>query len=286
MAEAVTAPAAKAAPKPPKSVTQGGKLTWPAWIWIAVIGIYFILPLVATGIFSLWQGGSTYNFDGYASLLQKKDMWASFFLSLRLAVETVVVSLLLLVPTVLFTHLRAPKLRPVLEFISVLPFVIPAIALVEGLIGLYTSFTAPLALPIWFVSSPEFMVVGYVILALPYTYRALDVGMRALDVHTLTQAGQSLGASWWQIIMKVIVPNLRSAIMGATLLTLAIVLGEFTFSNILVFQTFAVYINYIGQTNGTEAAALSLFSFLITWLGMLGILTGSGRGKMGAGGAG
>lgn len=254
-------------------------------VWIVLVAAYFFLPLIGTAVFSLWAGGNTYNLSNYVTIAQNTKVWASLWLSVQLAIYTVIISMALLVPTVLFVRLRMPKLRPVLELISVMPFVIPPIALVEGLTGLYSVPDAPLAMPVGFVSSPQFMVIGYVILALPYTYRALDVGITALDVHTLTQAAQSLGASWVQIFARVIIPNLRTAILGATLLTLAIVLGEFVFANILLFNTFAVYINYVGQTNGTGAAALSLFSFFVTWIGMLGILAGGSRGQVRTGGA-
>lgn len=272
---------ARTARRKPASATGVG---FGGWVWIAIVAVYFFTPLVATALFSLWAGGTRYNLDAYGALIRNPDMWASLWLSVRLAIYTVIITMALLIPTVLFVRLRAPKLRPLLELISILPFVIPAIALVQGLTGLYSAPDALLPLPLWFVSSPEFMVIAYVILALPYTYRALDVGITALDVHTLTQAAQNLGASWPQIFARIIIPNLRTAILGATLLTLAIVLGEFTFANILLFNTFAVYINYIGQTNGTQAAALSLFSFFVTWIGMLGILSSGSRGQVQAGG--
>lgn len=265
-----TVPAAAA--RPARRAKARGRLGPAGWAWMAGVGLYFFLPLFSMGVFSLWAGGDRYDLGSYRAALESGPMWQSLLLSLRLAVETVLVTQLLLIPTVLFVALRASKLRPLLELISILPFVIPAIVLVAGLTALYTG-------PSWWVSNPEFMTVGYVVLALPYTYRALDVGIRALDVSTLTQAGLSLGASWTQIFLRVIVPNLRSAIIGATLLTLAIVMGEFTFANVLLFNTFAVYINYIGQTSGGQAAALSLFSFVITWLAMLGILLAGGRRK-------
>ena len=283
MAEALTIPRAD---KRRVKGRAGERLNPISAGWMLIVAGFFFLPLIGTAVFSLWAGGSTYNLSNYAALMQNPKVWASFSLSAQLAVYTLVITMLLLVPTVLFVRLRAPWLRPVLEVISVMPFVIPPIALVEGITGLYSVPGAPLALPVWFVSRPEFMIIGYVILALPYSYRALDVGMSALDVSTLTQAALSLGASWTQIFFRVIIPNLRSAILGATLLTFAIVLGEFVFANILLFNTFAVYINYIGQVNGTGAAALSLFSFVVTWIGMLGILAGGSRGQVRTGGVG
>ena len=69
-----------------------------------------------------------------------------------------------------------------------------------------------------------------------------------------------------------IVPNLRASLLSAAFLTLAIVMGEFTMSVLMQFTTFAVYINYVGATQAQGAAALSLLSFGITWVAMLGIL--------------
>lgn len=248
---------------------------------LVVIGLYFFVPLVATGAFSLWEGGNRYGFAAYAALVHQPKLWQSLGLSVRLAIETILVGLVVLVPAVFWLNLRVQRLRPMFDFLSVLPFVVPPIALVAGLTALYTG-------PDWFVGTANYLVVPYVILALPYTYRALDVGMRALDLKTLTEASQSLGAGWLTLIFRVVVPNLTTALIGAALLTIAIVMGEFTFANILLFNTFAVYIDYIGGTSATQASALTLLSFLITWLAMLGVLfTGRGprRGQVQIGGA-
>ncbi|MCW8307836.1 ABC transporter permease subunit [Acidiphilium sp. PA] len=247
---------------------------------LGVIGLYFVIPLVATGAFSLWEGGDKYGLAAYAALIHQPKLWQSLGLSVRLAIQTILVGLVVLVPAVFWLNLRVQRLRPLFDFLSVLPFVVPPIALVAGMTTLYTG-------PDWFVGTANYLVVPYVILALPYTYRALDVGMRALDLKTLTEASQSLGAGWMTLIFRVVVPNLTTALIGAALLTIAIVMGEFTFANILLFNTFAVYIDYVGQTSATQAAALTLLSFLITWLAMLGVLfTGrGGRGQVQIGGA-
>jgi len=248
------------------------------WIIIILGGLFFFVPLIVTGIFSLWEGGSHYGFSAYTLLLTTPGFWASLSLSFELAVETIIVSFFLLVPAMIFVHLKAPWLKPLFEFISNLPFVIPAIALIDGLTTLYTG-------PSWLISTPNYLVIPYVFLALPYAYRSMDVGLTTLDVRTLTEAGQSLGAGWGRIIFWVLLPNLKAALIGATLLTLTIVMGEFTFASVLLFHTFAVFINDTGQNAVTEAAALSLFSFLITWLFMLGVLITGRRNPATLGGA-
>jgi putative spermidine/putrescine transport system permease protein len=243
---------------------------------LALAALYFIVPLMMTVAFSLWQGNGRYGFDAYRTLLARPNLFPSLIVSLELGLATCAAIVLLLAPAMIFMHLYAPKLQPVFEFIAALPFVVPAIALVAGLSVLFTG-------PEWLIGTPFYLTIPYFFLALPYAYRAIDVGIRALDLTTLTEAGQSLGASLGQIVRMVVLPNLRPALIGSMLLAFAVVMGEFTFANILLFHTFAVLINEVGQNAPTEAAALSTLSFLITWGAMLGALM-VGRGNAQPGG--
>lgn len=247
------------------------------WAALAVAGLYFLTPLAITVAFSLWEGGARYGPAAYLALLGQRDLWSSLGLTLVLALETIALLLALLVPSLIVVHLRAPRLRALFEIAAILPFVIPAIALVAGLTTLYTG-------PAWLIGSPSYLVIPYTVAALPYAYRALDVGLQTLDVRTLVEAAQSLGTGWARILGQVILPNLASALASATLLTLTIVMGEFTFANVLLFKTFAVFINEVGQTQVTEAAALSMVSFGITWAAMLGVLRTGRRGTAQLGG--
>ncbi|MGH7084269.1 MAG: ABC transporter permease [Acetobacteraceae bacterium] len=242
------------------------------WVTLGLAAIYFATPLVVTAAFSLWEGGNRYGFAAYRALIGQPVMWESLLLSFRLSIETIIAGFILLVPALVFVHLRAIWLRPVFEFISVLPFVVPAIALVAGLTTLYTG-------PSWLIGTANYLVIPYFFLALPYGYRALDVGLSSLDLKTLTEAGQSLGASLPQMLRMVILPNLVSSLLGATMLTLAVVMGEFTFASILLFKTFAVYLNDVGHSKVTEASALVLLSFVITWAAMLIVLASGRRGQ-------
>ena len=240
------------------------------WAVLGAAAVFFIVPLVMTVLFSLWEGHGQYGLSSYRSLLARPNLWPSLVVSLELALATCAVIVVLLTPAMIFMHLYAPRLRPVFDFVSALPFVVPAIALVAGLSALFTG-------PEWLIGTPYYLTIPYFFLALPYAYRAIDVGIRALDLTTLTEAGQSLGASLGQIIRMVVLPNLRPALIGSLLLTFAVVMGEFTFANVLLFHTFAVLINEVGQNAPTEAAALSTLSFVITWMAMLGVLV-VGRG--------
>jgi putative spermidine/putrescine transport system permease protein len=174
---------------------------------------------------------------------------------------------------VYWVHLKLPRLRPVLAFLALIPFVVPPIVLIVGLLDLYRGA------PRWFYDSPYwFLPAAYVILAFPYMFFSLDAGFRAIDVHTLSEASQSLGGSWATTLRRVILPNIRAAALGGSFLTLAIVMGEFTMASLAAFQTFPTYIQYIQETQAYPAAAASLLSFGITWAAMLALLfVGSGR---------
>ena len=112
---------------------------------------------------------------------------------------------------------------------------------------------------------------------------SLDAGFRSIDVHTLTEASQSLGASWATTLVKVILPNIRAAALAGSFLALAIVMGEFTIANLSAFHTFPLFLQYVNETQAYPAAALTLMSFAITWAAMLSLLfVGRKRGARGA----
>ena len=247
------------------------------WSWIILlIGfIYFFLPLFATFEFSMRMLKGRYTFEAYRVAFTDPRFFKAFGFSLLWAVLTIIISLLLVVPTTYWVHLRLPRLRPTVEFITLMPFVVPAVVLVFGLIRVYGRYT-------FFVSVPILLIAGYVVLSLPYMFRAVDAGLRAIDVRTLTEAAQSLGAGWGTILFRVIFPNLRVAILSGVFLTFAIVMGEFTFAALLVWPAFGPYMEEIGAMRAYTPQALSVVSFLLTW-GSIGLIQRIARGAPGQG---
>ena len=75
---------------------------------------------------------------------------------------------------------------------------------------------------------------------MPFTYRAIDTGVRAIDLHTLVDASRNLGASWPSTLARVVLPNVQTAVLGAMFLTIALCLGEVVIATLLLYQTFPV----------------------------------------------
>jgi putative spermidine/putrescine transport system permease protein len=250
--------------------------------WVAMIigALYFLIPLIATFEFSLRLKRGEYSFEAYRVVLNDPQFRATFAYSTAVAFATIVLGSLLVVPTAYWIQLRLRKLRPIVEFVTLLPLVIPAIVIVFGYIRLYNS-SSLLPLTVSAGGTNVLLTLGYVTLALPYMYRAVDTGLRSIDVRTLTEAAESLGAKRPTILFKVIFPNLRVAILSGAFLTFAIVIGEFTFASLLNRPAFGPYLQLIGANRAYEPSALAIIAFAITWACM-GLIQVFGRGARGA----
>ena len=252
-----------------------------SWLWIVLGAIYFILPLYATFDFSLRARKGVLSLLAYQNIFADPNFWSTIGFSLEIAVFTIIVSILLVLPTAYWIRLRLPQLRGMLEFISMLPFVVPAIVLVFGLIRVFSS--APFFLTNTFLGTDALLIAAYVVLALPYVFRSIDTGLAAIDVRSLTEAAQSLGANWGTILFKIIFPNLRVAILSSAFLTLATVVGEYTIASFLVgIKAFGPYMSLIGQNKTYESSSLAIISFMVTW-GFMGLIQLFNRGKADSG---
>ena len=264
-------------------VSRRRRLNLFRYVVFTVFGLFFLLPLLAMARFSLeaaklgtwsvtaWRQIASYQNTGIPPLL------SSIEITLELAVITCAVMLVLLVPTMVWVRLRVQWLARTIEFICLLPLTIPAIVLVVGLGEIYNKIRH-------FSLSALMLFWVYVILALPYAYRALAAGLSAIDVTTLSEAARSLGASWFTVVVRVIAPNMRAAILNALLLTAALVLGEFTIAYLLLYTNLQVELYSISRSTpnagvlfSTSLAAL-LFAFVL-----LLILSYAGRRRRGRG---
>ena len=101
---------------------------------------------------------------------------------------------------------------------------------------------------------------------MPFTFRSLDVGIKALDLRTLVDAARSLGAPPLRVMWNVLLPNLRTSLINATFLTITVVLGEFTIASLLLKRTLPMY---MAQAQGREpqgALGLGLLILVLTTL--------------------
>jgi putative spermidine/putrescine transport system permease protein len=235
-----------------------------SWIAFIIGTLYFIVPLIGTFEFSMRMKRGEYSFEAYRVVFSDPNFQQTFLYSTLMGLITIVIGVVLVVPTAYFIQLRLPRLRPVVEFITLLPLVMPAIVIVFGYLRLYNS-SSWIPLTANARATDLLLAFSYVTLALPYMYRAVETGMRAIDVRTLTEAAEVLGAKLPTILFKVIFPNVRVAILSGAFLTFAIVIGEFTMASLLNRPAFGPYLQLIGANRAYEPSALAIIAFLITW---------------------
>jgi putative spermidine/putrescine transport system permease protein len=237
---------------------QVGPLIARVVILVVVLG-YLVLPLFAMVEFSTRGDYGTRSLSAYAAIFSYPNMVDGITNSLEIAVLTVLGMLVLLVPTMVWTVVRVPRMRRVVEFLCLLPLAVPAIVIVVGIAPLYQWMGQHLG-P--FGASPLTLTFIDIILVLPYSYRAIDSSLRSIDTATLADAARSLGASWPRAIVQVIVPNIRGGILSAAVLAIALVLGEFTISSLLSYNTLQVVINLLGKRDPYVSVAVSLSALM------------------------
>lgn len=242
-----------------------GRLVAPLIIFAA--SAFFVLPLFAMLRFAL-QNVQVIDL-GWSNLFEKwslAPMWSAFgddrfgsalILSLKIAIGTGIITLGLLVPTIVWVHLRLPRARTAVEFMTILPYVIPAIGMVAGIMVIKPHAR-------WFLNSDLSLIPFYVVLALPFTFRSVDAGLKAIDLRVLVEASRSLGRGWLRTVIGVVIPNLRSAIVSCLFLTMAVVLGEFTIADVLLKRTFPAFMAEYRGTDPRGGYGLAILSLVGT----------------------
>lgn len=237
---------------------------------LMLLGLFFLVPLASMVGYSVRIPAGGRTLDYWRQLAENPDLRAAILTSLGLAFLTVLLMLVLLVPTMVWVRLRVPGMSRIIEFLCLLPLTIPAIVLVVGLKGVYAWVTY------FFGDTSLTLTFAYTVLVLPYAYRAIDAGLASIDVMTLSEAARSLGASWMTVIIRIIVPNIGSALLSAAFVSVALVLGEFTLASLLNYNNLQVVINLLGKSDSQTSVAASLASLIFAFV-LLVLLSYVGR---------
>ncbi|MCK2029375.1 MULTISPECIES: ABC transporter permease [Microbacterium] len=239
------------------------------WVIGILVGLFFAIPLVSTFLYTLRDTESGLSFDHWLALFDPaasaaiKPIWTGLGNSLILAVVTVAIVLFLLAPTMILVNLRFGKLKPIFEFAVLLPISIPAIVLVVGLAPIYLQIGRSVGTGTWTLA------FAYGITVLPFAYRSIQASIDAADLRTLSEAARSLGAGWPTVVLKVLAPNLRQGLLAASLISIAVVLGEFTIASLLNRQVFQTAMVVVQKQDPYAPAIFTLLALALVFLLLL-----------------
>lgn len=250
---------------------------------LTVVSAVFLVPIAAMVLFTFRSTTGGFTGSHWLSVVDPAtagtydDLFQGIGNSVVLAVLTVAIVLVVLLPAMLITELRLPAVRRVVEFVCLLPISVPTVVLVVGFVPVYQVIGA--------VSTDAWTLAPAIgIIVLPYAYRPIQANLRALQLTTLSEAARSLGAGWWAVTVRVLLPNLRPGILSACFLTIAVVLGEFTIATFLSQNTFQTALLLLGQTDPYVSTICSVLSLLLVFvllvvIGRLGSVTRTRRSR-------
>jgi putative spermidine/putrescine transport system permease protein len=246
---------------------------WWRVVVLGVVAVYLFGPLLSALWFTVYNSRlHQFSLSPYGQMFSAAGFLTSVRMTFFLALTTIALEFVLLVPAMIAIHLRLPRLRPVLETIAMVPLILSPVALVAGVstvlgwgLNDQSSWLFRLDADLQNQSFPLVLPLFYTLFVLPFAFRSLDAGLRAIDLRTLVEAARGLGAPWPVVLWRVILPNLRTGLLSGAVLTLALVFGEYTIASILGFTPFAVWIVQDGQGSGQLAIAVSLLSLLLSW---------------------
>jgi putative spermidine/putrescine transport system permease protein len=229
---------------------------------LLVAAFFLFLPLIGATEFSLRDGGpDRHSFRSYKWIFEQSGFKENLGVTFKVTALAVVLNLLIMVPTVTWLHISGQKYRRLVEVVTILPLIIPVVALATG---------AQTALPSFLHNTVLELSFMYVVIAMPYSYRALDIGMSGKPLNTYVAAARNLGASWLKVLLTVITPCIWPSVLAALFLTVALSLGEFTLAQLLHWSTFPTWVSNVSQENILGATALSVGSLFSAWLLLFG----------------
>jgi putative spermidine/putrescine transport system permease protein len=242
---------------------RGGELI--LWVILILAFFYLILPLLATIGFSLAKVWSRtilpdgYTFEWYREAIQDPRFRTMAMRTLKVTIATSIISPLIVAPALIFVHLKAPKYKPWLEFLSIVPWALPGVVLALAMIRAYiTPYN---------VNRPFLLVMTYVLISLPFMFRAIDASLTAIGARTLVESAHVLGAGWIDVTRRVLIPNIMTGILSGILLVAAVASGEFALANLMVgygWKTFPIYQANAQSEDGRIGSALAVMGLLFT----------------------
>lgn len=242
-------------------------------IIVAVILIFLSIPVIGTVMYSLssvWDAKilpDGFTFKWYGQLLGDMRFLMALKRSLVLSVVSLLISLLIIVPSIVISAYYFPKILKLIELLSLLPFMVPAVVLAVGLMKVYSGINITL------FGIPLVIIGAYFSVGLPFIYRGVKNGLDSLHLQSLVETVNILGGNNFDAFRYVILPNLKKGIMSSGILTLAILLGEFMFTNLLIggrYETLQIYLyNMKGKSGHFTSAMVSLFFIFIFMITLL-----------------
>ncbi len=195
-------------------------------IYIFIIMAFFYIPIIYTVIFSFNSSKSLTHFEGfslqwYDKMFNDATMMQAVFYTIIIAVLATVISTVVGTITAIGLSKSNKIVKAVVEQINSLPIMNPEIVTSIGLLMLFST----LAVKKGFMT----MLLAHIMFCIPYVILSIMPKLRSLDPN-LADAALDLGATPWQALIKVIVPQIMPGIVSGALIAFTMSFDDFVIS--------------------------------------------------------
>ena len=195
-------------------------------ILMVLMIIFFYLPIVYMVIFSFNDGKSLTSFSGfslrwYRHMLDSHDMMESLYTTFVVALIATAVSTVVGTISAIGLSKSRKIVRDVMEQIDNLPMMNPEIVTAIGFMLLFITFKVEKG----FMT----MLLAHIAFCIPYVILSVMPKIKSLDPN-LADAAMDLGATPWQALTKVIVPQITPGIVSGALIAFTMSVDDFIIS--------------------------------------------------------
>lgn len=235
---------------------------------MALIMIYLLVPLAVTLIYSLFQKWTGivpkgFTLETYASLFGDKIFWQCVLRTVLSCIIPILLTTVTVLMAMFVTTVYFPALEKYVQILCMIPYTIQGIILSVSILSAYVRSET-------FLSNRLVMLLGaYSVIIMPYIYQGIKNGLTALNVKTLLEAVEMLGASRFYGFFMVIVPNIMSSIVISSLLAVGIIFGDYVLVRNLAgtsFQNMQIYLYQSMKSDSMKASAVFVVIMCLTFL--------------------
>lgn len=193
---------------------------------IALTILFILLPILVIVLYSFVGSLSGSLLESFTTEYYR-DVFSSgldpLILSFQLAIAATVIDILVGVPAAYTLDRYDFAFSDRLRDITILPMAIPGIVLGIALVRTWgvPKFGVDLSGTIYL------LLIAHVVFTVPFMIQTTTSALQSIDYRTLEETAQSLGASWPQRFLFVVVPNIYNGILSGAILTFALSMGEF-----------------------------------------------------------
>lgn len=201
----------------------------PRWLPVVVVGtilLFFYLPILILMIFSfndsrsltVWAGFST---QWYTQLFKSRDMMEAVMTSVSVALISTLISTFVGTLAAIGLSKSRKVVKEVVLQVNSLPILNPEIVTAIGFMLLFSAFTIQ--------RGYTTMLLAHIAFSIPYVILSILPKLRLLDPN-LAEAALDLGATPWQALIKVIVPQILPGIVSGALIAFTMSFDDFVIS--------------------------------------------------------